>query len=153
MKIFRIQLRAAILLSFCAATTIVEAQKPDSIKTSEVKIASPNSKLSLPVKFTPPLYLLPFYNPMPLNIKLSDKHLPTTANPLLLKSTSTDNAINSINLTLANDRRVAKKNEVLGAIAISAVLGGVINQAVNGKELSKEAQRRRENSIKPPTRR
>ncbi len=153
MKTFRIHLRTAILLLLCTVATIVEAQKPDSVKTSEVKIASPSSKLSLPVKFTPPLYLLPFYNPMPINIKLSDRHLPTTANPLLLKSTSTDNAINSINLTLANDRKEAKKNEILGAIAISAVLGGVINQAVNGSELSREAQRRRENSMKVPNRR
>ena len=137
----------------CLSFSYANAQKADTLKSSEVKQSLPESKPTAPLRFTPSLYFVPYYyNPMPVKLGLPGSHLSTT-NMLLVKSTSTDNALNSINLTLSKDREQDKAAIILGAAFSAAVWGGVVNQAINGKRLSKEAQRKRAESSKVPVRR
>jgi len=134
----------------CTWVSAANAQTSDTLKVTEVKVIPPESKPMPTLRFTPSLYFVPYYySPKPLNVTLSDSHLPTT-NMLLLKSSSTDNALNSINLTLANDRKKEKGFAVAGVAVSAAIFGGVIYQAINGKHFSKEAQQRREQFSKPP---
>ena len=141
------------IVFLCFSFSYANAQKADTLKASEVKQSLPESKPIAPLRFTPSLYFVPYYyNPVPVKLGLLGSHLPTT-NMLLLKSSSTDNALNSINLTLSKDRERDKAAVFLGATFSAAALGGVVYQAINGKRFSEEAQRKRAESAKPPVRR
>lgn len=140
------------IVLLCFSFSYANAQK-DTLKNSEVKQSLPESRPTPPLKFYPSLYFVPYYySPKQIKLGLPGSHL-TTTNMLLLKSTSTDNALSSINLTLSKDRVQDKAAVILGAAFSAAVWGGVVNQAINGKRLSKEAQRKRAESAKPPVRR
>ncbi|WP_320053802.1 hypothetical protein [uncultured Acetobacteroides sp.] len=137
----------------CATGASAAAQNADTLKADEAKQALPKVKPMLPVRFTPSLYMVPYYyTPKPLALSLPGSHL-TTTNMLLLKSSSTDNALSSINLTLSKDRERDKTALFFGIAATAAVWGGVVNQAINGKRLSKEAQQKRAEAARTPVRR
>jgi hypothetical protein len=137
----------------CATAASAGAQNADTLKANEAKLALPKSKPMLPARFTPPLYLVPYYyTPKLSNLGLPGNHL-TTTNLLLLKSTSADNALNSIKLTLSKDQKRDRAAEIIGAAFTAAVWGGVAYQAINGKHFSEDAQRRRTESAKPPVKR
>lgn len=138
------------IVLLCIWVSAAKAQTADTLKATEVKVKPTESKPMPPLKFTPSLYFVPYYySPKPLSVTLTDSHLPTT-NMLLLKSSTTYNALNSINQTLTNDRKKEKGFAVAGVAVSAAIFGGVIYQAINGKHFSKEAQQRREQLSKPP---
>jgi len=123
------------------------AQDKDTLKV----VNQPNDKLlkkyEIPVKMLPTLNFASYYFAPPAYLKPS-KGYPSTS-IMLQKVGSTDNALSSINNTLAKDREAEARNQTLGAIALTAIFSGVAYQAINGEKFSKEAQKRREQNTTP----
>ena len=142
---------AALFATGALSQSYAQVADTTRLSTTENSI-SIDPKTGSFYKPAPSLYYVPYYfNPIPLNVTLTKSKLPTSS--LLLKRNSIDNAMNSINSTLANDKKNAEAYKVAGMFFEAAVLGGVVYQAVNGKKFSEEAQRRREAKSQPPARR
>lgn len=138
----------SILMMLVASSAL--AQNTDTTKRSEtLKLVQPEKKLLPSIQYSP--Y---FYAPKVLNYKL--KYYPIANSSIsehVKKSKSTDNAMRLIQLTLENDKKIAKQNEILSIINVAGVLGGVVYQAAHGESMSKDAQKAREAKASPPARR
>ncbi|WP_156121352.1 hypothetical protein [Alistipes sp. ZOR0009] len=137
-----------ILMVLVASSAL--AQNTDTTKRSEtLKLVQPEKKLLPSIQYSP--Y---FYAPKVLNYKLKYYSIANSSiSEHVKKSKSTDNAMRLIQLTLENDKKIAKQNEILSIINVAGVLGGVVYQAAHGESMSKDAQKAREAKASPPTRR
>lgn len=144
-------MKKTLLLLFLTCTMVAFAQNRDSTKTAkELNIKQPES-----VRLAPNTGYIPyFYNPQLSNINLKKYSITNkSVDNQIQKNRTADNALQSIRYTLYSDHKDDKAYKILGTIFQAGVLGGMVYQAINGENLSKKAQERREASKRPPSRR